>query len=161
MRAAESRFFGRKSRGRGGNPAYALARLLSALAGILLPLPVSKGPSLRKLMVVAVAASLALAPLPAAVVADAPDNAGYASLTGQEAAEHGHSHDDEGAADHSAAHEHGHDPADHSHQYAFLTGSSSQWGLPPVQRWPSALSGRLDGALGLGIDRPPKQAMSI
>lgn len=156
MRAAESRVFGRKSRGRGGNPAFALARLLSAIAGFLLP-----GPALRKLTLVAVAVSLALAPLPAVADMPSPDSAAHAALAEQEAAEHGHSHDDEDAADHSAAHKHGHDPADHSHQYAFLTGSSSHWGLPPVQRWPSALSGRLDGALGLGIERPPKQAMSI
>jgi hypothetical protein len=161
MTAAESRVFGRKSRGSGGNPAFVLARLLSALARIFLPLIAPKGPALRKLLLVAVAVSLALAPLPAAVATHAPDSAAQAALAEQEAAEHGHSHDDEDDAGHSASHKHGHDPADHSHQYAFLTGSGSHWGLPPSQRWPSAMSGRLDGAIGLGIERPPKQALSI
>jgi hypothetical protein len=161
MKATESRFFGRNSRGRGGNSAFALARRFSALAGIFLSLLAAKSPACRKLTLVAVAVSLALAPLPASVASYAPEDAAHASLAGEEAAEHGHRHDDEDAAGHSAAHKHGHDPADHSYQYAFLTGSSSHWGLPPGQRWPSALSSRLDGAIGLRIDRPPKQSMSI
>ena len=159
MRAAESRFFGWKRRG--GNPASALASVLSALFEALLPVRTPLGPALRKLTLLAVAVSLALTPLPAALVEGGPKSAGYTSLAEQEAADHGHSHDSGEAVDHSAAHKHGHDPADHSHQYAFLSGGSSQWGLPPAQRWPSALSGRPDAAIGLGIERPPKRAMSL
>jgi ABC-type Zn2+ transport system substrate-binding protein/surface adhesin len=118
-------------------------------------------PAFRKLTMVAVAVALAVAPLPAALVHAAPDSAGQLSLAEQEAAEHGHSHDEADGADHSAHHKHGHDPADHSHQYAFLAGASSQWGLPPAQRWPCALNGRPDAAIGLGIERPPKRIMSL
>lgn len=159
MRAAESRLFGWKRRG--GNPAYALASVLSELFETLLPVRTPLGPALRKLTLLAVAVSLALAPLPAALVEGAPESARYASLAEQEAADHGHSHDSGNAVDHSDAHKHGHDPADHSHQYAFLSGGSSQWGLPPPQRWPSALSARPNGAIGLGIERPPRQAMFL
>jgi hypothetical protein len=90
-----------------------------------------------------------------------PPGAHHAGLAGQHDADHGHSHDHGETTDHSASHKHGHDPADHSHQYAFLSGGGDQWGLPPAQRWPSALSGSPDAAMGVGIERPPKRAMSL
>ena len=165
MRAAESRLSGGTWKGRGGNPAAALSSFVSALfAG--LPLAGSPlGPALRKLILIAVAVSLAFAPLPVALAGGGTESVHHASLAEQEASDHGHSHEDshhEGeAAGHSAAHQHGHDPADHSHHYVFLTGGSSQWGLPPAQRWPSALSGRPDAAMGFGIERPPKRVKSL
>jgi hypothetical protein len=118
-------------------------------------------PALRKLTLVAVAAFLAFVPLPAAYVENETGSVGYTSSAGQEVADHKHSHDDGDPIDHSADYKHGHDPADHSHQFVFLTGGSSQWGLPPAQRWPSALSGRPDASIGFGIERPPKQSTSL
>ena len=151
MKAAESLKFGRKQGG--GTLASSVASVLYAIF--------HTAPALRKLMLVAVAVSLVFAPLPAALGHAVPESAGHASLAAEEAAEHGHSHDDDEPHGPLTGHTHGHDPADHSHQFAFMTGGSSQWGLPPAQRWPSALSGRPDAALGLGIERPPKRVMSL
>jgi hypothetical protein len=134
---------------------------VSALFETLVSIRTPPGLALRKLTLVAVVASIAFSPLPVAFVEGDPKSAHYASLAEQEATDHGHSHDDGEAVDHSAAHKHGHDPADHSHQYAFLSGGSSQWGLPPAQRWPSALSARPNSAIGLGIERPPKPMMFL
>lgn len=159
MKTAKSGMFSWKRRR--GNPAAVFARLLSALFAIFLPVRISMGPALRKLTFVAVAASLALSPVPSAFSEDGSAIAGHASLADLETTEHGHSHDDEGPMDHSAAHKHGHDPADHSHQFAFLTAGSNQWGMPPTECWLSVLSGSPDGALGLGIERPPRQSTSL
>jgi hypothetical protein len=135
--------------------------MLSCIFGILQQFQILVRPVLRKLTMVAVAAGLVFAPLPPAFAFGTPESTAHAALAELEAADHGHSHDDDEPHGPSTSHTHGHDPADHSHQYAFLTGSSSQWGLPPPLRWASALSGRPDGALGFGIERPPKRAMSL
>jgi hypothetical protein len=76
-----------------------------------------------------------------------------------EIVEHGHSHDDGETHDQTSGHMHGHDPADHSHQFAFLSGSSGHWSLPSPEGWPQAWNGAPDPATGSGIDRPPKQMM--
>lgn len=159
MRAAKVRMFGWKRRGHWGNLAPALASILAGILHALRPFRTSL-PVIRKLTLAVLAASIAFAPLPAASVAGAPERALYNGVAEQTSTDHGHSHDDGEAMNHSAAHKHGHDPADHSHQYAFLSGGSSQWGLPPAQRWPSALSSRPDATIGLGIERPPKRTMS-
>jgi hypothetical protein len=118
------------------------------------------------LAAMASAAALAVAPLPLAsahnpLALAAADSERHADLMAQEIAEHGHSHDDGEAHEQSGGHMHGHDPADHSHQFAFFAGSASHWGLPAPQRWPSSRSGQPDPAAGSGIDRPPKQTMSL
>jgi len=159
MKTARSGSFSWKRRR--GNPAAVFAGLLSALFATFLPVRISLSLALRKLTFLAVAASLALAPVPSAFSEDGSAIAGHASLADLETTEHGHSHDEDGPMDHSAAHKHGHDPADHSHQFAFLTGGSNHWGMPPAERWPSVLSGSPDGALDFGIERPPRQSTSL
>jgi hypothetical protein len=82
-------------------------------------------------------------------------------LVAQETAEHGHSHEDGDDHEQSPGHTHGHDPADHSHQFAFFPGNAGHWGLPAPQFWPSFLIGPLEPKTGSGIDRPPKSMMSV
>jgi hypothetical protein len=142
--------------------AHALLALLPVLASLLL----RSRAMFRKLSIVTTAAALALAPLPLAsahapLALAAAEDARHAALIAQEIAEHGHSHDDGEAHEQSGGHMHGHDPADHSHQFAFFAGSASHWGLPAPQRWPSSRSGQPDPAAGSGIDRPPKQTLSL
>lgn len=132
---------------------FALCLLLRGLLqflGALLP---------RKLIVSTLGAGLILAPLPAAFGHDAGEILAQTALYD---AEHGHSHDD-GETDHSSAsHGHGgHDPADHSHQFAFLAGSAVAAMMPRSQGWPSLAHGRPDQAAGFGIERPPKGTMSL
>lgn len=112
----------------------------------------------RKLVATIIAAGLVLSPIP---MASAHEGAWHAAEAAQEIAEHGHSHDDGEAHDQTSGHMHGHDPADHSHQFAFLSGSSGRWGLPSPDGWPPAWNGAPDPATGSGIDRPPKQMMSL
>lgn len=160
MGAAESRFSGWKRHGGGRRPAGVTAAMLFCVLRIFQCWHVLVRPFLRKLALVAVAAGLVFAPLPQAFAFGAQESGSHAALAAQEAAEHGHSHDGDEPHGPYAGHTHGHDPADHSHQYAHLSGGNGQWGLPPPQRWPSVLSGRPDGALGSGIERPPKRLMS-
>jgi hypothetical protein len=115
----------------------------------------------RKMSVSAIAVGLLLAPLPAGFAHERLDLAGHAAVSAMEASEHGHSHDDEETGDTSAGHSHsGHDPADHSHQPAFLAASVSHWVLPLPQRWPTLWNSTSDQAAGTGIERPPKRMMS-
>ncbi len=158
--------------------AHALRMMISTLASLLSrSRTTALRAAFRKLAVTTLAVGLALAPLPLASAHDplalaaaesawhaallAQESARHAALLAQEIAEHGHSHDDGEAHEQSGGHMHGHDPADHSHQFAFVAGSASQWGLPAPERWPSSRSGPPDPATGSGIDRPPKQAMSL
>ena len=162
MKAGEgSGLFGWTQLRREGVAASGLAATLSATAGLLLPLCALLGSSLRRLAIAGIAVSLALAPLPAPLAGGGPEHAGSASLAAQAHDGHGHSHDGGEAADHSTAHTHGHDPADHSHQYAFLSGGGSRWDLPPPQRWPEGLSEQPDAARGFVIERPPKRAQPL
>jgi hypothetical protein len=117
--------------------------------------------SSRKMAVTAVAIALGLAPLP--LIAAHHPSAGvtaesvmHAALLERDVAEHGHGHDHGEAHEPAGGHIHGHDPADHSHQFAFFSGSTSHRGLPPPRGWPSLMSVMPDPATGLGIDRPPK-----
>ena len=146
--------------------AHALMTMFSTLVSLLSRSWTALRTTFRNLAVRAMAASLALAPLPLASAHDplslaAAESARHAALVAQEIAEHGHSHDDGEAHEQSGGHMHGHDPADHSHQFAFFAGSASQWGLPAPQRWPSSRSGPPDPATGFGIDRPPKRMMPL
>lgn len=127
-------------------PFYGLVQVL----GALLP---------RKLIVSALAAGLILAPLPAAF---GHERVEILAQTALDDAEHGHGHDD-GETDHSpSGHGHGgHDPADHSHQFAFLAGAAVAAVMPMAQGWPSLAHGRPDQAAGFGIERPPKGTMSL
>lgn len=120
----------------------------------------------RRAAVALVVLCLTLAPLPPASAHDplalsAAEAERHAALVAQEIAEHGHSHGDGEAHEQGTGHLHGHDPADHSHQVGFFAVSSSQWGLPASQRWPSELAELPDPAPGFGIDRPPKRSMSL
>jgi ABC-type Zn2+ transport system substrate-binding protein/surface adhesin len=140
--------------------------LLAPFIWLLSHFRIALAKRIKVIAVVAITAGLALAPMPLASAHDplalaAAESARHAALAAQETAEHGHSHDDGEAHEQSDGHLHGHDPADHSHQFAFFAGSASQWGLPLPQRWPSSRSGTPDPATGFGIDRPPKQAMSL
>jgi hypothetical protein len=146
--------------------AHAVMTMFSTLASLLPRSRTALRTAFRKLAVTAMAAGLALAPLPLDSAHDplshvAAETARHAALVAQEIAEHGHSHDDGEAHEQSGGHMHGHDPADHSHQFAFFAGSASQWGLPAPQRWPASRSGPPDSAKGFGIDRPPKRVMSL
>jgi hypothetical protein len=76
---------------------------------------------MRFLVALCLAAALALVPPlnvvahgPAALLAEQDRHAGLAS--GETAADHGHSHDDDDLADHTRpGHLHGHDASDHTH----------------------------------------------
>ena len=121
----------------------------------------SLGHSLRALIVVATVVGLTSMPLPFALTHDAralqaSEDERHAALLALEAAEHGHSHDDGTADEENAGHVHGHDPADHSHQFAFVAGSSGHWGLPPPQRWSSSWFNIPLPAIADGIERPPR-----
>jgi hypothetical protein len=121
---------------------------------------------MRGLALAILSAALALAPVPLASTHDLPaftaaESARHATLIAQEIADHGHSHEDGDAHEQAHGHLHGHDPADHSHQLAFLPVTTDQSGQPLPQRWPSFLSGPLDPATGIGIDRPPKGLMYL
>ena len=135
--------------------------LLRCLFTILQPFQARLRPALRTFTMIAVAGSLVLSPITPAFAFGTPDSAAHAALADQEAADHGHSHDEDEPHSPPGSHTHSHDPADHSHQYAFLSGGTGQWGLPPALGWPSAQSGRPDAALGLGIERPPKRTASL
>jgi hypothetical protein len=107
-------------------------------------------------------ASLILAPLPASFAHERTDLAAQSDMSALDVAEHGHSHDNGEIEDDPANHAHGgHDPADHSHQFGFLPGSVGHDALPLPQRWPSLGRGTPEQATGLGIERPPKQVMSL
>jgi hypothetical protein len=131
--------------------------MLSCLFGILCQLQILARSALRRLAVTAVAVGLVLAPLPPAFALGVAEGPAHADL---EAADPGHSHDDGETHGPFNSHTHGHDPADHSHQYGFLSGEGNAWGFPPAQHWSSALSGRPDAVIDLGIERPPKHPMS-
>ena len=145
--------------------AYALMTMISALASVLSRSRTALRTAFRKLAVTAMAAGLALAPLPLASAHDplalaAAESARHAALVAQEIAEHGHSHDDGEAHEQSGGHMHGHDPADHSHQFAFFAGSASQWGLPAPQRWPSVAERTAGSGNGLR-HRPATEAGDV
>jgi hypothetical protein len=113
----------------------------------------------RKLIVSAVAAGLILMPLPAAFGHEGVEILAQTELDG---AEHGHSHDDGETEHSSASHGHGgHDPADHSHQFALLAGAALDAVMPLPKGWSPLAHGRPDQAADFGIDRPPKRMMSL
>ena len=158
MRAAASSPISTIRLGRG---AFSLAGQ-SILHAILLPLILQLNAlriPLRKLAVAAVAAGLLLAPLPSAFSHDALDDSAYAASDHRDVADHDHSHDDDDTDD--QAKKHGHDPVDHSHQIAFLAGTAIAAVTPLPKGWPSVAHGRPDQAAGVGIERPPKGAMSL
>jgi hypothetical protein len=116
------------------------------------------------MMAMAIMAALILAPLPIASAHDpvalaAAEMTRYAALQA-EIAEHGHAHDDGEGQEQSSGHMHGHDPADHSHQTVYITGTASHESKLPAQDWPSSLSSVDDPGTAFGIDRPPKRSVS-
>ncbi len=110
---------------------------------------------------IVLAAGLILAPLPPAFPLGVAESQAHAGLASHEAAGHDHSHGD-GDDMHGPfnGHTHGHDPADHSHHYGFLSGEGSAWSPPPAQRWSPAPSGWPEAVVDLGIERPPKRPTS-
>ncbi len=118
---------------------------------------------LREAAIAIMVGCLILAPVPLATHHDLPPPADAKSawLSGHSAhdhAGHGHSHDDDESHDRAAGHLHGHDPADHSHQFAHFPGGLRHWNWPAPQRWPRTLTGLPESAAAFGIDRPPKLA---
>ena len=159
MRAANSAPIGGTASRRGWDPAAAVETLRVLLPALLLQL--CSLVACRKMSVSAIAVGLLLAPLPAGFAHERLELAGLADVPAMNASEHGHSHDDEETGDTSAGHLHsGHDPADHSHQPAFLAASVSHWVLPLPPRWPTLWNSSSDQAAGTGIERPPKRMMS-
>lgn len=160
MTAATSAPIGTTVSWRGNFPAADDRRFRSLLLAFLLLLRSLLAP--RKLIVSAVAAGLLLAPLPAAFGHERLKMAEQSDRYALDVSEHGHSHDEDGGDDNAVGHSHnGHDPADHSHQFAFLGVAVNHGILPFPERWPALQNGAPDQAAGLGIDRPPKRMTSL
>lgn len=154
---------GRDRRGRGGKTAAVSIFMLSRvfLAGLITSCLRRLKPAVRRTVLGMLAAGLVLTPLPAAFGHVPELSAAEDGQVQQATADHGHGHEHgEGHAP-PAGHLHGHDPADHSHQFALLSAGGNQWGLPSPRRWSSSPSGMADQATGLGIERPPKKAISL
>ena len=120
---------------------------------------------LRQLSAIAVAAALVLVPLPASPVHDPvalaiAENIRHAALA-EEFTDHGHDHDDGTTQEQLAGHMHGHDPADHSHQLAHLPGASGHSALTLDRNWLAHMRDLPDLETAFGIDRPPKQSLSL
>jgi hypothetical protein len=80
----------------------------------------------------------------------------HAALAPVDVVEHGHSHDDGEPYEKAEGHAHGHDPADHSHQIAFVSVfTMSTLQLPAEEPVVGAFS-FVRQQTGFGIDRPPK-----
>ena len=158
MTATASSPIGRTRHGCGAIPVAEIPLLRSIFFGFLLLLQSLTHP--RKLIASALVAGLILAPIPAAFAQDRLELPGHADVAALDAAEHGHSHDDVETHEQPADHLHGHDPADHSHQAAFLAATLGNWGPPASRNWSSLLGDLPDPASGFGIDRPPKQALT-
>jgi hypothetical protein len=161
MTAAKSGFGRSRHRGDKRRAAMrAVIVLVSPLVWLLSQLGSAGRGLARKIAIAAVAAGLVLAPLPLASPHHALSVAAAESIA-QEPADHGHSHEDDESGEKPAGHLNGHDPADHSHQFAFFPGSGSHWGLPVAKRWPASFSGPTDPGTAFGIDRPPKLSLSL
>lgn len=163
--AGESTALGHGRRRRARRHLAVAAALLTILKPVLLALCWLRERH-GQVAVALIAVCLVSAPLPLASAHDpltllAAEADRHAELVAEEVAEHGHSHDDGEAHEQSAGHLHGHDPADHSHQAVFLAGTSTNWGLPASRHWSSFVGDLPDPATGFGIERPPKQAMSL
>ena len=155
MKTAESHSRGWKRLGRGRYRAASTV-LLACWPQIIVFCQLLVHPTLRKLAIAAVAAGLVFAPLPASFGSDALESAAHAALAEQEAAEHGHSHDEGEAHGPATSHQHGHDPADHTHQLAHIASGTDHWTARSAQRWPTFISRLADPGEAYGIDRPPK-----
>lgn len=155
MNTAESHSCGWGRLGGGRLPA-ASTILLFCLPQIIVFCQSLVLPALRKLAIAAVAAGLIFAPLPASFGSDALESAAHAALAEQEAAEHGHSHDERDRHGPATSHQHGHDPADHTHQLAHVASGTDHWTARSAQRWPTFISRLADPGTAYGIDRPPK-----
>lgn len=80
----------------------------------------------------------------------------HADLEQVEDAEHGHAHDDGEPYERTTGHSHGHDPADHSHQVAFVSHHpiDALSKLEIISFFDIADLVTLE--LGSGFERPPK-----
>jgi hypothetical protein len=75
--------------------------------------------------------------------------------------EHGHSHEDGTEDEQAAGHIHGHDPADHSHQFAYICSNSDFWTVGEPKSWPNLLVDLVHTRATYGIDRPPKRVLTV
>lgn len=80
----------------------------------------------------------------------------HAVLAANDALEHEHSHDDGEPYEKIAGHAHGHDPADHSHQVAFVSVNTFRAVKFPKTNPLSTSPDLVRQQSGFGIDRPPK-----
>lgn len=91
-----------------------------------------------------------------AVPSQSEEAARHQALIPVEAADHGHSHDDGEDFEQQAGHDHGHDPADHSHQVMIV----SHINFENVKLGPEApvelVADLVLLETNFGIDRPPK-----
>jgi ABC-type nickel/cobalt efflux system permease component RcnA len=85
----------------------------------------------------------------------------HAALEQVEDADHGHSHDDGEPFEKASGHSHGHDPADHSHQVAFVSHHTTDTlqKLDVIRFVETTDLVTLD--LGSGLERPPKRNVRI
>lgn len=74
--------------------------------------------------------------------------------------DHGHSHEDDDPVGHPAGHLHGHDPADHSHQFGFVHQAAVEAAPSTDRKWPAQTPSRAEPALPYGIERPPKSVLT-
>ena len=85
----------------------------------------------------------------------------HASLQDVATIEEGHSHEDGEPFERASNHSHGHDPADHSHQFAFMSHNA----IKIFQKMDEVrfvhVSDLVKRKFGSGIERPPKLALWI
>lgn len=122
--------------------------------------------STKQLVAITVVCALALIPLPASPLHDPLDatlaeDLRHAALDAEAIEEqHGHTHEDGTEEEQTAGHMHGHDPADHSHNFAHLSSSANHWSTDGATGWPKSLSDLVQSSTTFGIERPPKLALT-
>lgn len=144
----------------------ALMTIVAAVSRLSCSLRWALMTGLRRWIVALIAGGLAFAPLPLGSFHDAlalstAEIARHSALAMQDTAEHGHTHEEGESQEQAPGHLHGHDPVDHSHQFAFFVSGDGDWGLPAPQRWALFVGDPPDPAFAFSIDRPPKLATSV
>ena len=117
-------------------------------------------------MILALFLTVALLGLPAFVPSlHAPthsaalEDARHAVLADVEASEHGHSHDDGEPYESKPGHAHGHDPADHSHQVAFMVHKADETLLDLDGIQFAIVQDLIKSGIVFGFERPPKTSL--
>ena len=83
----------------------------------------------------------------------------HAVLADVEAADHGHSHDDGEPYESKTGHAHGHDPADHSHQVAFIVHKADETLLDLDGIQFAIVQDLIKSGIVFGFERPPKTSL--